>query len=63
MPFKTKCIKDIMFYHIYISFFYLFTGKYRAGDEKKISPEPHFVASDFSEAVDYIIKHTVTSGS
>lgn len=37
------------------------TGKYRDGDEKKINPEPHFVATDFSAAVDYILQNVNTS--
>jgi len=32
------------------------TGKYRAGDENKISPPPAFVCSSFPEAVDLIVE-------
>ena len=39
----------------------LISGKYRDGDENKISPGPHFVARDFSGAVDYIIQNIDTS--
>ena len=46
----------------YCSFIFS-SGKYRDGDEKKISPQPHYIASDFSEAVDYILKQTVMSGT
>ena len=40
---------------------YFLTGKYRDGDEDKISPGPHYVARDFSDAVDYIIQNIDTS--
>jgi hypothetical protein len=33
------------------------TGKYRAGDEDKINPSPHYVLSSFSEAIDLILQN------
>ncbi|XP_013782592.1 haloacid dehalogenase-like hydrolase domain-containing protein 2 [Limulus polyphemus] len=33
------------------------TGKYREGDELKISPRPSYVFENFPAAVDFIIKH------
>ncbi|MEO3414415.1 TIGR01458 family HAD-type hydrolase [Roseovarius sp. CAU 1744] len=31
------------------------TGKYRDGDEARVTPKPSFIASDLSEAVDWIL--------
>ncbi|XP_048875006.1 haloacid dehalogenase-like hydrolase domain-containing protein 2 isoform X1 [Brienomyrus brachyistius] len=33
------------------------TGKYRAGDEAKISPQPHLTCENFPQAVDHILQH------
>ncbi|XP_067106189.1 haloacid dehalogenase-like hydrolase domain-containing protein 2 isoform X2 [Osmerus mordax] len=35
------------------------TGKYREGDEKKISPPPYLTCDDFVQAVDHILHHLV----
>ncbi|KAG9353840.1 hypothetical protein JZ751_011964 [Albula glossodonta] len=35
------------------------TGKYRAGDEDKISPSPHVTCDSFPKAVDYIFEHLI----
>ncbi|KAJ8408639.1 hypothetical protein AAFF_G00252740 [Aldrovandia affinis] len=35
------------------------TGKYRAGDEDKISPLPHVTCDSFPQAVDYILEHLI----
>lgn len=33
------------------------TGKYRSGDETKVSPSPSFVADDLPEAVDWLLRN------
>jgi ribonucleotide monophosphatase NagD (HAD superfamily) len=38
------------------------TGKYRTGDESRISPGPAVVCSHFSEAVDILLKEYSVSG-
>uniref|UniRef100_V9L1E3 Haloacid dehalogenase-like hydrolase domain-containing protein 2 n=2 Tax=Callorhinchus milii TaxID=7868 RepID=V9L1E3_CALMI len=35
------------------------TGKYRAGDEEKISPGPYLTCDSFPQAVDHILQHLV----
>lgn len=38
------------------------TGKYRPGDENKITPAPHVICDSFVEAVDKIVdEHTKQS--